>query len=96
MCMHSGHAERHSPPEAPVRTTIELRNDQRARLLELAAQRGEKGFSAVIREAVDHYLKEVEVRDRAVDQAVAALGSFQEEEADSLRERVAEARRHWR
>jgi predicted DNA-binding protein len=79
-----------------VRTTIELRNDQRARLLELAARRGEKGFSAVIREAVDHYLKEVEIRDRAVDQAVEILGSFREEEAEALRERVAEARRHWR
>jgi len=79
-----------------VRTTIELRNDQRARLLELAARRGEKGFSAVIREAVDHYLKEVEIRDRAVDQAVEILGSFREEEAAALRERVAEARRHWR
>jgi hypothetical protein len=45
---------------------------------------------------VDLYLKEVETRDQAVDQAVAALGSFPEAEAEVLRERVADARRHWR
>lgn len=79
-----------------MRTTVELRNDQRARLLELAARRGEKGFSAVIQEAVDHYLREVDVRDRAVEDAVEALGSFQEDEAAALRERVADARSRWR
>lgn len=79
-----------------MRTTVELRNDQRARLLELAARRGEKGFSAVIQEAVDHYLREVDARDRSVDQAVEALGSFPEGEAAALRERVADARSRWR
>lgn len=79
-----------------MRTTVELRNDQRARLLELAARRGEKGFSAVIQEAVDHYLREVDVRDRAVEDAVEALGSFHEDEAAALRERVADARSRWR
>jgi len=79
-----------------VRTTIELRNDQRARLLELAARRGEKGFSSVIQEAVDHYLREVDARDRSVEQAVEALGSLPEEGAAALRERVADARSRWR
>jgi predicted DNA-binding protein len=42
----------------PMRTTIEIPDDQRARLLELAARRGEKGFSALVREALELYLRD--------------------------------------
>jgi hypothetical protein len=41
-----------------MRTTIELRDDQRARLLEMAAREGRKGFSHLIQEAVDRFLEE--------------------------------------
>jgi len=40
----------------PVRTTIEIKPGHRARLLEVAARRGEKGFSSVIAEALESYL----------------------------------------
>lgn len=79
-----------------MRTTIELRNDQRARLLQIAAERGEKGFSGLVQEAVDHYLEELDRRDQAVDGAVSALGSLSDEEADAVRERVAALRSRWR
>lgn len=79
-----------------MRTTIELRNDQRARLLQLAAERGEKGFSVLIEEAVDRYLAEIEFRDRAVDDALAAIGSLDSDAAADLRERVASVRKRWR
>lgn len=36
-----------------VRTTVELTAEQRAKLLSMAASRGEKGFSAIVREAID-------------------------------------------
>jgi len=39
-----------------MRTAIEMRPEHRARTLELAANRGEKGFSAVVAEALDFYL----------------------------------------
>jgi predicted nucleic acid-binding protein len=39
-----------------MRTTIELKPEHSAKLLELAARRGEKGFSSVIAEAIDTYL----------------------------------------
>ena len=40
-----------------VRTTVEIPDVQRARLLELAVRRGEKGFSRLIQEAVDRLLE---------------------------------------
>jgi predicted transcriptional regulator len=39
-----------------VRTTIELRDELRAKLLEMAGRRGEKGFSHLVEEAVDRYI----------------------------------------
>jgi hypothetical protein len=40
-----------------MRTTIEMKPQHRARVLALAAQRGEKGFSAVAAEALELYLE---------------------------------------
>jgi hypothetical protein len=41
-----------------MRTTIELTDDQRAKLLALAAKRRLRGYSALIQEALERYLKE--------------------------------------
>ena len=41
--------------DAAMRTTIEMDDKHRAALLELAARRGEKGFSALVGEAIDAY-----------------------------------------
>ena len=41
-----------------MRTTVEIPDVQRARLLELAARRGEKGFSRLVQEAIDRLLAE--------------------------------------
>lgn len=79
-----------------MRTTIELSDDHRARLLELSARRGEKGFSSIVEEALDRYFAREERRRDAVDRALAALGSFSEEEADRLEEEVGRLRRSWR
>ena len=39
-----------------MRTTVEITAEQRAQLLKLAARRGEKGFSGLVREALETYL----------------------------------------
>jgi hypothetical protein len=36
-----------------MRTTIEIKPEHRARILELAATRGDKGFSTVVAEALE-------------------------------------------
>ena len=79
-----------------MRTTIELTDEQRAKLLELAAQRGIKGFSPLIREAVDRYLAEQAGRLERVKAAQAVLGSFGEEATRSLEEAMRESRSTWR
>jgi predicted transcriptional regulator len=79
-----------------MRTTIELRVDQRARLLELAAREGRMGFSHLIQEAVDRFLAEEEGRGDEIAAALEMVGSFTPEEARILRERTRELRQHWR
>jgi predicted transcriptional regulator len=86
----------HATHDTLVRTTIELSHEHRERLLELAARRGEKGFSSIVEEALGRYFVREDRRREAVDRALAALGSFSPEEADRLEEEVERLRRSWR
>jgi predicted transcriptional regulator len=79
-----------------MRTTIELSDEHRARLLELAARRGQKGFSGLIEEALDQYLLQDAARDQARRLALARRAALQGEAAEDLRRAVAGWREHWR
>ncbi len=79
-----------------VRTTIEITAEQRARLLEVAARRGAKGFSQLVQEALDGYL---EAQDRMEDrkrQALLLRGALGKGEAEKLREATNAVRESWR
>ena len=79
-----------------MRTTVEINDSQRAELLKLAAQRGEKGFSSIVREALDLYLRQHRARREAVAQALKLEGSFSKDEADALEASVRDLREKWR
>lgn len=79
-----------------MRTTIELQDEHRARLLELAARRGEKGFSRLVAEALDEYLRREERQAEVRQTALAARGSLSDEEGEALRREAARLREHWR
>jgi metal-responsive CopG/Arc/MetJ family transcriptional regulator len=78
-----------------MRTTVEIDDDQRAELLRLAAQRGEKGFSAIVREAIDVYLRQHRAKREIIAQALKLEGSFSESEADALEASVRQMRERW-
>jgi hypothetical protein len=79
-----------------MRTTIELKPEHRARLLELAARRGEKGFSSVIAEAVDAFLATTAEGNRVRKRALSLRGKLRPREAERLRNAVARIREFWR
>jgi len=79
-----------------MRTTVEITDEQRAQLLKLAAQRGEKGFSSLIREALELYMRQHRARREAVAKALQVKGSFSDEEADTLETSVRSLREKWR
>jgi hypothetical protein len=78
-----------------MRTTIELSPAHRARLARLAAERGEKGFSRFIAEALDAYLESLGPGDDRND--VRRLrGVLGETEAREFEARVRSIREGWR
>lgn len=79
-----------------MRTTVDIDDAQRAELLRLAAQRGEKGFSSVIRDALDLYIRHHRARKGAIAQALKVRGSFSDDEADALEHSARELRGTWR
>ena len=79
-----------------MRTTIEIKPEHRARLLELAARRGDKGFSSVIGEAIEIYLRGRAESERLRANALKLRGILTTKEAEALRTRAAEVRASWR
>lgn len=79
-----------------MRTTIEMKPEHRARILELAASRGEKGFSTVVAEALELYLEAQGGRTNAIRTALALKGSMRETEAAGLFMRTHRTRANWR
>jgi len=81
---------------AGMRTTIEMTDEQRAKLLHLAATRGLKGFSKLVQEAIDLYLEGRAGRESEVQAARAARGVLKGSEADHLAEVSRQVRSAWR
>ena len=86
MCMQSG----------IVRTTIAIKPEHRAKLLELAARRGEKGFSFVIAEALDSYLENLERNQELSRRALQLRGTLTKSDSERLRREAGTLRRSWR
>ena len=79
-----------------MRTTIEIPDYQRGKLLEIAARRGMRGFSALVQEAIERYLAEASPRSERVEAALSVLGTLADEEAELMEESIRELRRRWR
>jgi metal-responsive CopG/Arc/MetJ family transcriptional regulator len=79
-----------------MRTTVDIPDELRARLLEEAARRGEKGFSGLIQEALERYFAAASDREARVARAVEALGKLAGSDGELLEKDVRSLRRTWR
>lgn len=75
---------------------MEIKDEHRAQLLELAARRGKKGFSELIEEALEMYFGALRSDKRARKKASATRGALSAAQAEELRERTRELRASWR
>ena len=75
---------------------IEIKPEHRARLLELAARRGEKGISPVIAEAVEVYLAGSTEHHRFRKRALRLRGTLPHDEARRLQQSSGTPRQFWR
>ena len=76
-----------------MRTTVELSDEHRAALQAIAARRGLRGFSRVVQEAIDFYLRHHEAGAEARGELKKRRGAWTAEEAEELRRAIAELRR---
>jgi len=79
-----------------MRTTVELTEDQRAELLKIAAQRGMKGFSQLVQEAINSYLESQASRASLISAAIEMKGSLKNKSADEFETRTKSIRENWR
>jgi hypothetical protein len=79
-----------------VRTTVEIKPEHRSALLALAARRGQKGFSVVLEEAIEHYLRGESDRQRQKQKLLSLAGALSQQDATELRESARELRENWR
>jgi hypothetical protein len=79
-----------------MRTTIEISPEHRARLMELAARRGEKGFSKLVKQALDAYLRSQTGEEKKRRRALMLKGALDSRDAERLRETTREIRESWR
>jgi hypothetical protein len=77
-----------------MRTTVDISEEQHRALTELAHRRGLRGFSVLVQEALDAYLRAV--GEQEVNSLPALRGSLSDEAAEGARSRIEAARATWR
>jgi hypothetical protein len=73
-----------------MRTTIELTDDHRSVLYFLVARRRLRGYSKLIQEAIDFYIKEKVRRRNGVRHLLKMRGTWSKEEAKKFRKKIGE------
>jgi len=79
-----------------MRTTVEMKPEHRSALISIASRRGEKGFSAVLAEAIDLYLRSQEDQAKRRKLLLSLGGSISAEEGERMRRVAADLRKNWR
>ncbi|MGB9660854.1 MAG: ribbon-helix-helix protein, CopG family [Moorellaceae bacterium] len=78
-----------------MRTTIEISNETRAKLMALAAKRGLRGYSEIVNEAIEEYLARLERREEEIAEILKLAGSLSEEESRQYAARTKEFWSRW-
>ncbi|MDL1967526.1 MAG: hypothetical protein LWW97_03010 [Deltaproteobacteria bacterium] len=79
-----------------MRTTIEISNKHRSILLSLAAQKGLRGYSLIIQEALDYYIvHQTKALEKKMD-ILKMKGSWKAEKTKESRSKLTELRENWK
>lgn len=79
-----------------MRTTIEISDRHRGILLSLAAQKGLRGYSGIIQEALDYYIAHQTKVAGAKRDILKMKGSWRAEEEKEIRSKLTELRENWK
>ncbi len=79
-----------------MRTTVEIPDELRAELLALAAKRGLRGYSEIVKEAITTYLKQLRKENQIKKQALKLEGVWAGEDAEKIAESIESAWSGWK
>jgi len=77
-----------------MRTTVEITDVQHRALSAVAQRRGLRGFSQLVQEALDAYLRDLDAGE--IDMLLGLEGILDEQEEQDVRRRIEQARATWR
>ncbi len=78
-----------------MRTTIEISDNHRSALLSIAAQKGLRGYSKIIEDALENYIKEHGKNIGLKNNLLSMKGSW-EKEAAEIKANIKELRKNWK
>jgi metal-responsive CopG/Arc/MetJ family transcriptional regulator len=79
-----------------MRTTIELSDDLISALRAISVKKGYRGYSKVIEEALNFYLKENEKKRKGREKVLRMKGSWSLREAKETKKKLEELRKNWK
>jgi len=79
-----------------MRTTIEISDKHRSILLALAAQKGLRGYSSIIKEAWDHYIEDQSKTAEKKRKILKMEKTWNAEETEEFRSNLVELRENWK
>jgi hypothetical protein len=86
----------HAYQNGIMRTTVDMKAEHRSALLAMASRRGQKGFSDVLGEAIEDFIKGEAGREKKRATIRSVAGSLTKKEAEELRLTMRELRESWR
>ena len=79
-----------------MRTTIEISDKHRGILLSLAAQKGLRGYSSIIQEALDYYIAHQTEAAETKKDILKMKGSWKTAETKKIVSKLNELRENWK
>lgn len=79
-----------------MRTTIELSQNHRQAIHQLAQMRGQRGYSKLIQEAVDYFLENKRFDKKEQARLLALRGSWSDEETRQIRFSMSKVHANWK
>ena len=77
-----------------MRTTIEISDKHRSALLSIAAQKGLRGYSKIIEDAIENYIKDQDKIARIKNNVISMKGSWGKE-SEEIKTNIKELRKNW-
>ncbi len=79
-----------------MKISVELKDEDRSKLLQMATEQPDRGLAELVSEAIDLYLRSQERSELGKEKSAGLRGGISDEDADGFRETLSKIRSSWR